>query len=252
MNDRTRPTAPLARAKPRGPGSLAVFCAALLLALYATVATAGEPAQAGGARRAEATAPRELDPSAPDPWEAIAPVHDGELVLRRSSPPRGQAPATTGRRGAAGWARTIGSLAAVVALIMLLAWGYRAVAGGPLSLAGRGRVAGLIDVVSRTAVSPRQTLVLVRIGPRMVLLGVSPERIERLDNIDDAELVSRLAGVAQSGRADSPSGEFREALREQEARYAQTQVLAETDGLERRLSRTLSRIRASARRLGAA
>lgn len=192
----------------------------------------------------------------PDPWDAIAP--DRDRVLRRRSAPQAAPPVGTGARAASsGWLRTAGSLAAVVGLIMLLAWGYRAVAGGSLSLAGRGRVAGLIDVVSRTAVSPRQVLVLVRVGPRMVLLGVGPERIETLDTIDDAELVSSLAGVAAGARPDSPSAEFRSALHAQETHYAaleaeQSAAAPANVDLNQRLAQTLRRIGQSARQLGAA
>jgi len=214
--------------------------------------------RADPAVRADVSAPTVAQtPSAtatPDPWDAIAP--DSDRVLRRRTAP--QAGTSPGAVRAAGpsWLRTLGSLAAVVALILLLAWGYRVATGRSLALGGRGRVAGLIDVVSRTALSPRQTLVLVRVGPRMVLLGISPERIETLDTIADETLVSRLAGLAASERPDSASAEFRQALREQERQFAADSA-RETpapgrDELSDRLARTLARVRRSARRLGAA
>ena len=251
---------PDARRPPeRRPTRAAARAAAWLIAsLLAT--PAGAAADRPSGHDASAGLPAAAIPGAArpvDPWEAIAPGRD-PIVLRRSSRPAGAATGNTPARSSPGWLRTTGSLAAVVALIMLLAWGYRTVAGGSLSLAGRGRVAGLIDVVSRTAVSPRQSLVLVRVGPRMVLLGVGPERIETLDAIDDPALVSQLAGAATVARGDSSTAEFRAALREQERQYSADAVEHsepkhdDADELSDRLARTLCRIRASAERLGAA
>ncbi len=225
-------------------------------------------AAATEAARAASEPPRQPAPAfaasataaspATDPWEAIAP--DRDRVLIRRSTPRHAADAAPARPTAApGWLRTAGSLAAVVALIMLLAWGYRAVTGGSLSLGSRGRIAGLIDVVSRTALSPRQTLVLVRVGPRMVLLGVSPERIDTLETIADEALVARLAGAAARERPDSISAEFRQALHDQQQRFEAEAPPAHDgaadatrDDLTERLARALRRVRRSARQLGAA
>lgn len=109
------------------------------------------------------------------------------------------------------WLRTGGSLAAVVALIVLLAWGYRAVTPGGLPLA-RTRHPGLIEVVSRLGLSPRHALFLVRVGPRLVLCGVSPERISVLDTIDDPDLATRLAGQAAAARPDSSLADFHRCL----------------------------------------
>jgi flagellar biogenesis protein FliO len=99
----------------------------------------------------------------------------------------------------------------VVALIVLLAWGYRVVGSGALPLA-RARHPGLIEVVSRLGLSPRHALFLVRVGPRLVLCGVSQERICVLDSIDDPELAARLAGQAAAARPDSSQADFRCAL----------------------------------------
>ena len=256
----TPPATRVARRPPeRRPTRAAARAAAWLIASLLT-APAGAAADGSPGADASAGLPAAAVSGATrhsDPWEAIAPDRD-PTVLRRSSRPPGSATRRTPARNSPGWLRTTASLAAVVALIVLLAWGYRTVAGGSLSLAGRGRVAGLIDVVSRTAVSPRQWLVLVRVGPRMVLLGVGPERIETLDAIDDPELVSQLAGAATVARGDSSTAEFRAALREQERQYSADAIERsepkpdDADELSDRLARTLRRIRVSAERLGAA
>jgi flagellar biogenesis protein FliO len=105
----------------------------------------------------------------------------------------------------------------VIGLIVLLAWGYRAVTGGKLTLLNKARRPGLIELVSKTSLSARQSLCLVRIGPRLVLIGQSPDRLRTLDVIDDADLASRLIGEAARERVGSSQAEFHDCL-EREAK----------------------------------
>jgi flagellar biogenesis protein FliO len=178
--------------------------------------------------------------------------------LRRDVEPTA-APATGERAvrspNATGW-RTAAALGGVVGLILLLAWGYRAVAsgGGRFSLSFRARRPGLIEVLSRTAISPRQSLCLVRIGPRLVLLGVSPDAVRALDVIQDADLAAQLVGQATQQRSDSSTAAFARCL-EREARayepaadhvdettVPEEQRLAD---LKQKLAGTIARLRAA-------
>lgn len=122
----------------------------------------------------------------------------GEPLVRRDAAER-QAVAAPSRPAAGGsWLRSLGSLVAVIGLIALLAWGYRAAGGGLTAL--RPRRSGVIELVSRVSLSPRQSLCLVRVGPRMVLVGASGDRLTSLDVIEDAALVAQLAGDAERAR----------------------------------------------------
>jgi len=123
----------------------------------------------------------------------------------------------------------LGALAGVVGLILLLAWGYRAMAGGNLPLLGKARRPGLIDVVSKTPLSARQSLCLVRIGPRLVLIGQGQETLHALDVIDDADLVAKLAGESARKQAHSVQAEFQDCLeREAVGYHEQEETLDET------------------------
>lgn len=135
-------------------------------------------------------------------------VTGGNKAVAQPVSPQPASPAGTG------YLRTTAALAAVVALIILLTWGYRAVAGhgGRLALLLRGRHAGLIEVVSRLALSPRQSLCLVRIGPRLILLGLAPGGVQALDVIQDPDLVAQLLGQAAQRRGDSHTAEFARCL----------------------------------------
>jgi flagellar biogenesis protein FliO len=120
------------------------------------------------------------------------------------------------------WLRTIGSLAAVVALIVLLGWGYRTAAGKGQGLGGaRPKQHGVIEVLGRTAVSARQSVCLLRVGPRLILVGSSGDRLAPLDAFENAELAARLSGDAATGRPDSRSSDFSRSLEGAERELAQ-------------------------------
>lgn len=194
--------------------------------------------------------------SAADPWASadIAPRMESRPLVRGRP-----AALETGRdstpAGSGSWARTTLALGGVVGLILLLAWGYRQVAahGGRLGFTGRGRHAGLIEVISRTALSPRQAVCLVRVGPRLVLLGVSPDAIRTLDVIQDPELVAALAGQALRGRAESETAAFASCLEREARGYRRESAPAEPPApdarrlaaLKEQLAGTLARLRAA-------
>jgi flagellar biosynthetic protein FliO len=64
----------------------------------------------------------------------------------------------------------------------------------------------VLRIVARTALGPKQSVMLMRVGRTFVLLGVTPDRIEALGAIDDPEEVGDLAARTQSatisGRCD--------------------------------------------------
>lgn len=154
----------------------------------------------------------------PEPAAAATPgdADSSPLVRRDRSLSRASPSSVAPAAGGSTWVRTTASLAGVVALILFLAWSYRAVSGGSRSLLGRGRRPGIIEVLSRTVLSPRQSLCLVRIGPRAVLIGVSGDSVRTLDVIDDPAIVAQLAGQAESRARPS----FAADLAEQDRAFA--------------------------------
>ena len=58
---------------------------------------------------------------------------------------------------------------------------------------------GAVRVVGRTVLGPKQSAVLLHLGHRIVLVGVSPDRVDRVCEIDGAEEVAAI--LAQSGFA---------------------------------------------------
>ncbi len=216
----------------------AVCCAGVLIAQMAVSAAADEPATPSGIA-GEA-----------DPWldpRVAAPVMDdrplqrsarGEARAREAAEASGGALAGdaasarhnavegTGAAGPAasasplqsGWLRTTLSLAGVVALIVVLGYASRKLPG-----AQRGRRPGLIQVLSRTPLTARQSVYLLRVGPRLVLVGATADRLTRLDVVDDANLAAQIAGDAQRASADSAdraARDFNKKLASEAGRYA--------------------------------
>lgn len=155
-----------------------------------------------------------------DPWFAAGltgPVSE-ERPLQRSAP-REDAPSEVKgdvrSNAIPGWLRTTLSLTAVVTLIVVLGFFSRRF---PFIHRGKGR--SVIEVISRTSLSAKQTLCLVRIGPRMVLIGAAGDRLTRLDVIDDPELTAELAGMAQQTTGRSSTRAFSERLDDEAVAYA--------------------------------
>jgi flagellar biogenesis protein FliO len=98
------------------------------------------------------------------------------------------------------WRRSLLPLAVVLGLIGLGAWLVKRWL--PMGQISRG---GPVRVVAQSVLAPRHTAVLVQLGRRLVLVGVSGERMSRLCEITDPdevlELLSGSRSAADGGRA---------------------------------------------------
>jgi flagellar biogenesis protein FliO len=178
----------------------------------------------------------------------------GRTIKRRNTAAKPDAAAAKRAQPAASgsWLRSVGSLAAVVAVILFLAWGAKGLArGGPL--AGRAKRPGVIEIISRTALSPKQSLCLIRVGQRMVLVGVSQDALRTLDVIQDPHAVAALAGEATAARSSGDERAFRQSLEKEVVQYDLSQPAAGASGngasdVRQRLSDALARVKGAARR----
>ena len=235
--------------------------AGLLAAAVAAGQTSDFPARDGEAAPATQVAPASA-PSPGDPWsspEVAAPRMDDDVIRRPKSSQVAAAAGESGGRAYA-WLRTSASLAGVVALIVLLAWGYRLVtgAGGRFALSGRARQQSLIELLSRTNLAPRQALYLVRVGPQLVLVGATHDSLRALSVIDDPDLAARLAGHQACAKRESHTAEFRRCLDGEAGQYGGDDGQHATDrltvmdglaGLREKLTRTLGRLQTDKQRV---
>lgn len=238
--------------RPRTALITSLVCVAAVVA-----AVAEEPPVAAGPAPAAGPEAWPVD-GLDDAWAIVHPeIAEGEPrpLKRRADGGTARLLAGSGERAGQSWTRTLGALAGVVGLIVFLAWGYRAIAAGKLPLAGKARRPGLIEIVGRTPLSARQSLCLVRIGPRLVLVGQSHDNLRALDVIEDADLVARLAGEAARKRAGSSHAEFHECLEREAREYGQplddldetvTPDAQRIDSVQQGLTRTIRRIQQAA------
>ena len=119
----------------------------------------------------------------------MAKGYEGKLITRSE----GKGPDAS----LSGWLKTFAALAAVIVLIFLL----RLLLGrlGRLSRpAARGDA---VEVLARSELSPRCQLFLLRLGRRLLLVGVGADRPATLCEIaDPTEIAEVLAGL---GKADA-------------------------------------------------
>jgi len=147
---------------------------------------------------------------------------DSGLILHRAPPPGTSAPngvvGQGGRlreSGGPSW-RHMAPLLLVLGLIGLIAYVIRRCTPVRRMLTG----AGVVDVVARTPISTKQSLVLVRMGQRLVLVGVCPDRLSALAEVDDPDEVAAVLGQAAGRQAGSIRQQFAEAFGEQVGAYA--------------------------------
>ena len=134
----------------------------------------------------------------------IAPL---AVVLGAASPALAQSGAAAGDlTGAA--LRTIVMLALVIGLMLGLVWLLRRL-NLPMTAAGGSR--RNLQVLESLSVAPRQTLVVVQAGTRVLLVGCTSQGMQFLTALDDYPLDASAGG--SSAAAVSGFGRLRAALR---------------------------------------
>ncbi len=102
----------------------------------------------------------------------------------------------------------LGSLGVVVGLFLLVAWFTRKT----LPKAAQHLPSEVVEVLGRTPLAARQSMQLIRVGKKMLLICVTANGAETLTEITDPEEVDRIAGVCQQKRSDSISTTFRQVI----------------------------------------
>ncbi|MEM1355189.1 MAG: flagellar biosynthetic protein FliO [Planctomycetota bacterium] len=152
--------------------------------------------------------------------DPAAPVGE-ELVIPEPEPraeellPLGRVPEVAaggdGDTGAAmpslggGWVlNTMAALGVVIGLILVLRWlAKRSGAVG----AGVGTSVA-VEVLARTTVAPRNHIVLLRVGPRILVVNDSGSGMRTLAHVEDPDEVAELLQSVQAQRQDSATRSF--------------------------------------------
>jgi flagellar biogenesis protein FliO len=108
------------------------------------------------------------------------------------------------------------ALGAVLAVIIVGAWLTRRYVPSVKTMNG----AGPVQVVGRAYLSPKQTIALVQVGKRHVLVGVTPERITNLGHIRDPNESFELKVEASQPASKEPAPRFEQVLASESSEYA--------------------------------
>lgn len=101
----------------------------------------------------------------------------------------------------------------------------------------------VLQIVARTHVSPKQQLMLVKLGRKMVMIGVSPDRIQTLAVVDDPDQVAALMGEIAAGSPRSMSRAFVETMDDESEAYIELPVNDPTHATRGQLHGLLHKVR---------
>ena len=145
---------------------------------------------------------------------SLAEFEKGIIAGRRSNPEDSRISAGNAGPGLSPW-RTFGSLLMVLALIIAVTYIFRRWA-----LGGRGGLAPSgVEILARNSINPKQSLYLVKLGPRVLLLGLSPNQMTALHTIEDPDEVAAVMGSLAKNRPQSITNTFGKLLHRESQFY---------------------------------
>ena len=103
-----------------------------------------------------------------------------------------------------------GSLAVVLGIFFLVAWGFRRAAPPGLTLLPTEA----FEVLGRAPLASRQQVHLLRCGNKLLLVSVTPAGAETLTEVTDPIEVDRLAGVCRQSQSTSATAAFRQVFQQ--------------------------------------
>ena len=181
------------------------------------------------AQRFASADPVAAPPSTPKPSREVAapsvPIDAEALPLGTASDPAADAEqqklAPPLREG---WVlSTLASLGVVIALILFARWAYARLGGTPIASSS----SNLVELLSRTAVAPKNHVLLLRVGSRILVTADSGSGMRTLCEITDPEEVATLIAATSAARPDSFSRSFGDMI----ARIGQHTDVNDADGL---------------------
>ena len=136
----------------------------------------------------------------------------GDTKQPRALKPRSSAKGATQEKRSTGTAQMIvsvgSSLLIVIGLLLGAAWCYRR--ASPHTTGNLPKQ--VVQVLGRTPLAPRQQLVLLRFGTKLVLVSNLQGEVRTVSEIDDPLEVDRVAGLCESSQAGSITDSFRSVL----------------------------------------
>jgi len=120
---------------------------------------------------------------------------------------------------------TLTSLGLVLGLTLIAKWAYTKFGGHVPT-----KSSPIVEVLSRSSVAPRNHVLLLRVGSRILVVSDSPGGVRTLANIDDAEEVASLIGAVSATRDNSITRSFTRLLQGYNKEYDADRIAAEEGG----------------------
>src|SRR5688572_6880554 len=121
---------------------------------------------------------------------AAAPATAPANVIRTSASREGTAAASPSSSAALDLPRVIASLAIVIGFILILRWAARRF----LRLPGALRSSDAIRVLSRTAISPKQHVLALLVGKRVLIVADNGQQLSTLCELTDEQELAEFTG----------------------------------------------------------
>ena len=102
----------------------------------------------------------------------------------------------------------LSSLAVVLGVFLLLVWAIRRA----MPRSSQLLPTDVVEVLGRAPLMGKQQMYLVRFGPKLLLLSVSPEGAETLTEIEHPDEVARIVALCRQNQPGSIPGAFRQIL----------------------------------------
>ncbi len=103
-----------------------------------------------------------------------------------------------------GWGGLVLSLLVVVGLLLLARWLIRRSGTAMLPRSG-----GAVEVLHRSAISMKQQMLLVRLGRRVLLVGVTPQGMNTLAELTDPAEIGEVTAAIEKSRGEGFAGLLR-------------------------------------------
>jgi flagellar biogenesis protein FliO len=125
---------------------------------------------------------------------------------RKTDVPMTTRPAGVAKVAAPGFdtTRVVLSLAIVLGLIFVLRWGAQRLFGKTVA----SRASRAVQVISRNVISPKQQLLVVQVGRRLVVVGDSGQQMNALCEITDPDEITALVGQLHEEKRELTGNPF--------------------------------------------
>lgn len=158
-------------------------------------------------------APAPAEPAPPQEQQPLGPS-GSQADHRTTSITPSSAPASGGS-----WlVRTLLALGLVIALIFALRWLLKRLTGWG-GTAGAHRADALVEVLARSTIAPKTSVLFLKIHERIVVAGQTPAGLNTLTEFDDPDQVAVILTQIQAARPHSISRTFGSLMKQADKDY---------------------------------